>query len=147
MADQTKRQGVASTATKAKPVLSKMGAVRKAMAKLGWSSGRSEIRDYVRTQFGIDMTADHVSTCRAEILRKRGAKSKSSAPKASTAKAQAAKNGPTATAVQAKLPATPAKASSPAAKGIRMEDVLAVKDLVGRVGASHLKTLVDAFTG
>jgi hypothetical protein len=36
---------------------------------------------------------------------------------------------------------------SKSSAGINMQDVLAVKDLVDRVGASSLKTLVDAFTG
>jgi 2-oxoglutarate dehydrogenase E1 component len=30
--------------------------------------------------------------------------------------------------------------------GISLKDILAVKELVGRVGASHLKTLIDAFS-
>jgi hypothetical protein len=109
------------------------------------------------------MTADHVSTCRGDILRQRAAKAKfagaksaakpsaetSVAGKASGAKATSTKPAPA--AAQTKLlPASAsahgvANGSAKAESGISLTDILAVKDLVGRVGVSHLKTLIDAF--
>jgi hypothetical protein len=40
---------------------------------------------------------------------------------------------------------SPAKAGGGRAGGIPLEDILAVKDLVGRLGARPLHTLIDAF--
>jgi hypothetical protein len=120
-----------------------MEAVRQAMAKLGLDAGRADIQKYVKTNFGIGMHVDHISTCSAEIRRKR----KRKRAKAAVGKAPATAAAPTVS----KTPATPVTRSkigdSKPAAGINMRDVLAVKDLVDRVGVSNLKTLVDAFTG
>jgi hypothetical protein len=75
---------------------------------------------------GIEMTTDHISTAKGNILREAGVKAKSVAKKPATGKPQ----------VQS---ATPAKTDIP------LEDILSVKDLVGRLGAEPLRTLIDAF--
>jgi hypothetical protein len=165
MAEKTNGKVGANAATKGTPVgITKMDAVRKAMAKLGWDTGRAQIRDYVKAHFGIDMTPDHVSTCRADILCKKSAKPKSvsantppakptaatsSAVKSANAKLTPTQPAPTAAQTKpspasAKVPAQVAKNGS-ATAGIRLQDILIVKDLVGRVGSNNLKTLIDAF--
>jgi hypothetical protein len=168
MADTKNGNGANTTAAKAKPAaLNKMDAVRQAIAKLGRDAGRGPILEFVKTQFGMEMTPDHVSTCRAEVLRQQAAKAKSGGAKApaakplaatsSVAKAPVAKPTPaktTSAAAQAK-PA-PAVANAPLGKGagngsakmetgISLKDILTVKELVGRVTPSQLKTLIDAF--
>jgi hypothetical protein len=77
----------------------------------------------------------------------------SAAPKAPVARTVPAKAAP---AAERTKPA-PAGAAAPfqgakngsakAVVGIGLEDILAVKELVGRVGSSQLKTLIDAFAG
>jgi hypothetical protein len=170
MAAKTTGNGATGTTGKEKPVyISKVEAVRRAMAKLGLRASRGPIRDYVKTHFGIEISPDHVSTCKADILRKKAAKAKSAGAKAPAAKppvgtsaareAPVAKSSPpvkssAAAGHSSPSPAT-AKASVQAAKngstkadaGINLKDILAVKDLVGRVGAGQLKTLIDAFLG
>jgi hypothetical protein len=169
MAQKKNGSGASAAAPKGKLVgLTKIDAVRKAMSKLGLHAGRAPIRDYVKAQFGIEMTADHVSTCKADILRRKKARAKSAAPKALPAKPAAvtptavkapgansipptpapsaahSKHSPTAARVRAQ---GPKNGSAKAGVGINLDDILVVKDLVGRVGASQLKTLIDAFTG
>jgi hypothetical protein len=169
MGEKTNSNGAAGTMAKGKPMaISKMEAVRKAIAKLGRGAGRAQIRDYVKSHFGVEITADHVSTCRADVLRQLASKAKSAGAKAPPAKPTPATSAtPKAPAVRtvpakaapaaARTKPAPAVAAAPshgakngsakAAVGISLGDILAVKELVARVGSSPLKTLIDAFTG
>ncbi len=132
MAAKASGNGRATAASKGKTAgLTKMDAVRQALIKLGRDAGPTKIRDYVKAQFGIEMSVDHVSNCKSEIQRRAGKKQQASVAKASPAKAMASPGG---------------NATSKNATEISVHDVLAVKDLVGRVGAGHLKTLIDAFS-
>jgi hypothetical protein len=133
-----KTTGNATNAIQATASLSKIEAVRKAMAKLGRDAGRADILKYVKATFGMDMTVDHVSTCKSEILRHAKKKAAKTKPSAKTAVVAA----PTAPASAVGAPKTVAGQSK---SGIQMHDVLTVKALVKRVGAGQLKTLVDAF--
>src|SRR5262249_37667826 len=77
-------------------------------------------KDFVKTQFGLEMTLDQWSSAKGKVLRK-GGKGKARAGKP-------AAKGPK-TAAAARKPA-----ASPAAAGnIDLKDVAAVKDLVKRV--------------
>jgi hypothetical protein len=165
MAEKASGNVATGATVKGKPAgITKMDAVRKAMTKLGWEAGRAPIREYVKSHFGVDMTADHVSTCRGDILRQRAAKAKSAGAKSAAltsavtsaagkgSVAKASTSEPTPAATQTKpSPATPrvsegvGNGSAKAESGISLTDILAVKDLVGRVGVSHLKSLIDAF--
>jgi hypothetical protein len=108
--------------------ISKQEAVRRALAHFGRDAKPAQMQGWIRQQFGIDMSTDHISTAKGEILRKaakKAAPKKAAAPKPQVQRAAAS--------------ATPAKAAVPLA------DILAVKDLVGRLGAGPLHTLIDAF--
>jgi hypothetical protein len=78
------------------------------------------------------MTTDHISTAKGEILRKAAGKGKATAPKM-------------AAAPRPQVQPAAASTSLPKASGIPLADILAVKDLVGRLGAGPLHTLIDAF--
>jgi hypothetical protein len=104
--------------------ISKQEAVRRALAHFGRDAKPAQMQGWIGQQFNIKMTTDHISTAKGEILRKAAAK-KASAPKPQVQRAAAS--------------ATPAKAAVPLA------DILAVKDLVRRLGADPLHTLIDAF--
>jgi len=162
MAEKSRAVSGAATA-KGKPAqMTKMGAVRQALAKLGKDARPIEIRDFVKSTFGIEMSADHASTCKGEILRQQGVKAKAAPSKAATAKpATAVVKAPASVpAKAAKPPAKPIVAKKPAAvtkvvsamgngtgieAGISLQDILAVKELVKRVGDSPLKKLIEAF--
>jgi hypothetical protein len=106
--------------------MTKQDAVRQALSELGKDAMPTKIKGFVKERFGLEMTTDHISTAKSDILRRAGGKGKS-----------VAKKPP-----QVQL-AAPAKGGSKS--GIPLEDILYVKDLVGRLGAEPLRTLIDAF--
>ena len=116
-------------ASKRKGGMTKMEAVRQALAELGRDAKPLQLQAFVKERFGMDMTADHVSTYKGQILRK--------ARKAGRAARAAADKSP-----EQAAPTPPVQTTRRAA-GISLEDIEAVKDLVGRVGADGLKKLVD----
>src|SRR5947209_698225 len=56
--------------------MSKMEAVRRALAQLGREAKPLQIKDYIKSEFGIEMGADHISTYKGDILKKAGRRSK-----------------------------------------------------------------------
>jgi hypothetical protein len=131
--------------------ISKMEAVRRAMAELGTDATPTPLQAHVKDKYGLDMTKEHVSVYKRDILRKLGVKPKKRvAKKAAPQKPAARKAGPKKAAVPkpqvqpAAASRSPAKSSGKAG-GIALEDILAVKGLVGRLGARPLHTLIDAF--
>ena len=107
--------------------MTKVEAVRRALKALGNDALPSKLQPYIKQTFGIDMTPAHITTCKGGILRKK----KKPGPKPKVQPEPL---------VRQSAP-TPAK---PAAKnGITLEDIQSVKGLIGRVGADHLKGLID----
>src|SRR3954470_19683167 len=72
------------------PTLSKTEAVRQALAHLGHTAARGQIKAYIKDTFDIEMNADHISTIKGEIIRKAGA-AKASPANAAPAKQPAAR--------------------------------------------------------
>jgi translation initiation factor IF-2 len=131
------------------PKITKMDAVKKALATLGKEAKPTDIQSFVRAKFGIVMTTDHISTCKGDIARKAKAAAQGgkAAPKPApkhAAKKPAHKPAHKAAVAKATAPAKPA-APKPAAHhgGISLPDIRLVKDLVGRVGAGELRSLID----
>ena len=171
MAKKTNGNGGTNVATNGKPgVVTKMDAVRKAMAKLGWDTGRAQIREYVKAHFGIDMTADHVSTCRAnahlpqesseaEFRFGEGAAAKPAAAmptavKAPVAKPTATRPAPTASRrpspprLLPRLRAKWRRTASPRPRAaLASQTSWLSRNSSGGVGSGNLKTLIDAFVG
>jgi hypothetical protein len=127
-----------------------MEAVRQALAHFGGDARPSAMRPWIKEQFGIDMSADHISTYKGDIRRKQAARAQSTAsPSPAVAAARAAKPAATRRPAAKKSAAPrpqPQKATAPqGASGISLEDLQAVKDLVGRVGPDRLRALIDLF--
>jgi hypothetical protein len=95
--------------------LTKNEAVRRALAELGKDAKPTAIQTWVKEQFRIEMSKDHISVCKGKMLRGK------------------------------KLPARQAEAKKPTAGGIVLDDILAVKKLADKVGPEQLRTLIDAF--
>jgi hypothetical protein len=112
--------------------VTKQEAVRRALAHFGKGGKPAQMQGWIEQQFNLKMTTDHISTAKGEILRKKGRKAKKAAPKPQVQPAAAS--------------TSPAKSSGGKAGGIPLEDILAVKELVGRLGARPLHTLIDAFS-
>jgi hypothetical protein len=113
--------------------LTKMEAVRQAIARLGWEAKPKQIQKHIRRRFGIEMTADHISTYKGDLARKAGRGKAKPAPVAASATRETAPKAPAAAKPRTESGAIPLK------------DILAVKELVGRLGARPLHTLIDAF--
>jgi hypothetical protein len=111
--------------------ITKMEGVRRVLAKLGPDTKPLQIKDYLKRHYGIEMNISHISNYKSELLGKTKAKVAAAAKKAGAAPAvkpapvarpQAAKAGPS---------------------GVSLEDIRTVKELVGRVGADSLRSLID----
>lgn len=116
---------------------SKIDAVRQAWAALGKDAKAMQIKDEVQQRFGITMTVDHVYNCMSEIRRqnkkKRGpTKNQAKQPVAATASA----------GTQAQ-PAAASKQTAAKSSGVEIDDIATAKQLVARIGAGRLKSLID----
>jgi hypothetical protein len=113
------------------------------MQRLGEAATRDQIRVFVKDQFGYEMTPDHISNCKGELAKKaKKAKGATAAKKPAAPKpAPAPQEAP---ALAQQKPAATAS-SNGRAKTVALDDVLAVKGLVDRVGADGLRELIDAF--
>ncbi|HKB35663.1 MAG TPA: hypothetical protein VKD72_04365 [Gemmataceae bacterium] len=127
MADKTNGQ----VATGAQKPITKMEAVRRAWRALGKDAKPAQMKGFIKNRFGIDMTTDHISTCKGEIRRKKAARKKQAVTK--TAPAQPPAKG------------APVPSGKSGSGSISIADIQAVKDLVRRVGAGELRTLIDLF--
>jgi hypothetical protein len=105
--------------------ISKNEAVYRAVLAMGKDASGSELRDYVKKHFGHDLTLNHVSAAKGTALRKM--------EKPPSAPAQP---------VSSPAPAEPADG-----KTVALADILKLRELVNRVGADNLRTLIGAITG
>ena len=105
--------------------ITKKEAVRQALSKLGKDASRPDIQKFVKNNYGLQMTLDHISNCKGELRKEKG-----HAKPALTKQPAASKPEP-----------SPARKS--ASYGISLEDIETVKDLVERVGAGSLRHLID----
>jgi hypothetical protein len=127
-------------AAKPEKKMTKMEAVRRAQAALGKKAKPLAIQEYVKDEFNIDITTAVISTYKKDIARK------AKKGKGQALRAVAAQVKPAPVAASAARETAPAVPKPAASGGIPLKDVLAVKELVGRLGAGPLHTLIDAFT-
>jgi hypothetical protein len=130
MADKTN----GSLASKKAGDISKMDAIRQALAKLGQDAKPLKIQDFVKQQFGIEMTTDRISNCKSEIL-----KEKQKTKPATMKSPAAATKSP---AAPKPLAVTKEESRKLQTNDISLGDIETVKDLVERVGADSLRKLI-----
>jgi hypothetical protein len=117
--------------------INKMEAMRRVLAKLGDDAPTQAIQSDLKESFGIDMTVKNIATYRSDIIKKRQQQKKANKPAAR--KPEPAKVGP--------APRQEPPVQQPAGNGpvtVRLEDVLALRSLVDRVGAENVRTLLAA---
>jgi hypothetical protein len=114
--------------------ISKQEAVRRALAHFGNDAKPSQMQGWIKDQFKIDMGTDHISTAKGTILKAAGKKT----PTGAKAPAPKTSAPPAATKPQPSV-------AGPKESGIPLNDILYVKELVGRFGPQQLHTLIDAF--
>jgi hypothetical protein len=132
MAEQKTEGGAAGVpaGARGKKKIKKKEAVRRSLQKLGTDAPLKEIQADIKKRFGIVMTTNHISTSRGEIRKEAG------------------KSKPASKTVDTKPAAQPARAAPANGKRttVAMQDVLTLEALVRRVGADHLKTLIDVMS-
>lgn len=107
--------------------VSKMEAMRRALKKKGADAKAVDYQSYIKEEFGMEMTTGMVSNYKSTILKSEKA-SGSTQPKA--------------TAATALTETTPTPDYSDAFK---YTEIMAVKDVVDRLGAEKVKKLIKAF--
>ena len=128
MADKTNSSGTPGPKKGRRTSPTKMDMVRDALAHFGKKAKPAQMKPYIKDTFGVEMSTDHISTYKGNILRKKGG-GKKPGPKpkgAEVATADAVHRGP---------------GRRPSAVSLR--DLGTVKDLLGRVGARELRSLID----
>jgi hypothetical protein len=104
--------------------ISKMSAVRQAISDLGKHASPAAIQDFVKSRFQLSMTTGHISNYKSTILKGKG--KRRGRPKSAS--------GPR---------GKPAPASRDRNVGVKVQEILSLRAMVGRVGADDLKALID----
>jgi hypothetical protein len=121
--------------------ITKIEAVWRALGDLGSEAKAAQIQQYIKDKFGIDMSVDHITTNKGKIRRgEAGPRTAVATPAAAPATADQKTEPKKATL---KPPAI--KGGDGQANGIPLNDILYVKQLVGRFGPHQMHTLIDAF--
>jgi len=132
--------------------ISKVEAVGQAMGKLGKNASRADLQAYLKQHLGFHMSPSHISNCKTKFLRSKAKKGKKAVKpkKVEVVKAAAHETvapKPVAKKPKAKKTAAPkhsaASNGKAAAAGLSLQDVQKTRDLLGRVGAAQLRSLID----
>jgi len=121
--------------------ITKLEAVRRALTKLGNTTTPTIIQGYVKKHYGIEMSKDHISNAKGQVLGRRAARKPAPAqpavaqPAAPKVKAKKSAPGPQGMSVAAAPPAS--------SKSISGKDIETVEELVRRVGADLLRKVID----
>jgi hypothetical protein len=112
--------------------ISKMDAVRRALNDLGKHAMPRELHPYIKQNLGVDMSVDHISTYKSQILRKKSkGKGKKAAAHTDAAKASANREA--------------AKAAPKAAASSLSQQVAMLKAASAALGKEEAKRIIDLF--
>jgi len=120
--------------------MTKLDAVRQALAALGGDAKPLAIQAYLRDRLGMEVKTSLISVYKKDLAKKAG---KKPAAQAAAARKRQAKEGTGDN--KARVQPKPPAASGGKEAGIPLDDILYVKGLVGRLGPDQLHTLIDAF--
>jgi hypothetical protein len=100
----------------------KAEAIRRALAILGKKALPAEIQDFIKSNFGVEMTTKVISVYKSKLTKKKGQPGRQ--PKA--------------------VPATTEAAPTPAAHGgVTFRDLRMVKEIGDRLGPARMRELVE----
>jgi hypothetical protein len=102
------------------PITKKTKMVEHAIDHLGRKAKRGHIQQYIKDNFGIDMTLSHISSYKSGYLRKKKARRLANREAGSTA-----------------------ANSGPASGEVSFKDISAVKSLMERLGPKKFNSLVE----
>lgn len=114
--------------------MTKQEAVRRTLDDLGRDAKPTQMKAHIKEHYGMDMTADHVSTSKGIILKKEAARA--SRPAAVPSAARTVEPAP-------RPPEKPTSRAGDGGLSIGFEDIEKVRDLLDRVGETGLRRLID----
>jgi hypothetical protein len=134
---QPGQAGEAASQPEGRPA-TKLEGVKWALARMGKDAKPKAIQAFVQKEYGLEMSTDTISTYKRDLAKKGSGKGKGKGK----GKKPAARKEPVAAPSAA---ARPVKGSGKRGS-IQLEDILAVKALVQRVGVGQLRILIDALS-
>jgi hypothetical protein len=102
------------------------------LSQLGKKAKPKAIQAWIKDNLHLDMTTDHISTSKGLLLR--------------TAKKKLVTTKGAAAPVPLQKAPTRAAVEVDQGTGVLLEDILTLRGLLQRVGAEHLRTLVDVMS-
>jgi hypothetical protein len=123
---------MANTSTTKATSITKQEAVERALKEKGWDAKPVDLKPFIKERYGLDMTAEHITTCKSKARKGKPPAKKQPAPKA-----------PSQPAPQQPAKAVASRTGNGRSAGFSLEDIQAVKGLIGRVGAGPLRSLID----
>jgi len=146
MAEQTQAPKPAPASSKSSGI-TRVEAVGQAIGKLGKNASSADLRAYLKQHFGFDMKPPHISNCKTKFLRSIAKKGKKAVKPEKVEVARAAAQQTMAPKPKAKKTPVPkhsaASNGKAVAAGLSLQDVQTTRDLLGRVGAAQLRSLID----
>jgi hypothetical protein len=144
-------KATAATPTSKAAGMTKAAAIQQAVVALGKDAKPLQLKAYIKDHLALDISTNHISAAKTDIIRKMTGAAKP-APVKATAKTTPAPK-PAAKKPVAKKPTAPkpqpmpvtvgAASNGKASGSVALADVQAVKALLGRVGPTNLKSLID----
>jgi hypothetical protein len=126
--------------------ITKKEAVQQALTELGKAAKAADLQKYAKEKFGLDISTSLAKEYKGDLLKGKTDAKQTAAPKLTTKKPTVTKKPPAKKPATAKPPAAkPQGQVSQAVSGIPLQDILTIKELVGRLGAKPLHVLIDAF--
>src|SRR5262245_26551543 len=96
--------------------ISKQQAVELALKEKGWDAKPVDLKPFIKERYGLDMTAEHITTCKSKARQK--APAKKQAPKAAVQPAPQSAKAPV------------SRAGDGRSAGFSLQDLQAVKGLI-----------------
>ena len=112
----------------ADPKSNKMEAVRQAMNSLGYDASPSEIQRHIKDNFGVDMSANMISSYKSTLRSKAGLVGR-----------RKKRGRPRKVAAGATSVAAPVSSHD----AVLWKDIRTIKDIAGRMGKKGLRDLVE----
>jgi hypothetical protein len=125
---QAGAQGAPNAAQASANGVNRMECVRRALHYLGPDASPKQLRAYIRREFHLRMDQKMLSSYKGSILRKAAGQSGLISRQGNGA-------------------ATPVRGAGPADGSISLDDLRAIKELAGRLGAEQLRGLAGVLAG
>ena len=132
------KEPTTATPTAPAPRMTKIEGVRIALQKLGNNANVNDIQAFVKKEFDIDMTKDHIYVSKGEVRKQAAKKGMPLSPRRVSTRKSKIK-----APVQMHAASTSSAKETVKKEVVRVEDLQAVKSLLHRLGSPQLKSLIE----